>query len=530
MMDLFVALGVTDGDGLVDPVPTKVSSDLKVLSQQAQDDCTLMEQQEQHQQQPHTTVTLIRAEIQNIDADELTVSCCDTVHNVNSLKQSPCTSAPGMRRKRRQDWCRWPICGQFRATGYCASAVPGGPDYPGCMRAHVGPNDSVPVTPEGDVRVCFDSMGLMDLKCTRPDCHFYHPPKPIRDQIVAKRHAQYLREKVFKTGSDIPLSGRCPSPTASRHDATTNEVSIDPHWPIDPMQNHHPHTGPPLFRSYPQTTVSSNLNDSLNSLISAYLNESISNATIYPNVTSGLLTQNSQCMLPSRQPVDLGGFNSYNIASTRCANQAALTLLTGAHTTVDTNAQLSSTRSEVGQDWTKQFDSTWVQLLSKFQPLPINGLGSPPALSSLFNSGLNIPIPYKSSSIPMQPCPLPLENPLWTNPMNLIPGSNYFNQMNHQLITGTHVPLGRSCAGTGLIPASLAATFPFPTPLTHLSMNRLLTGGDPLAYGQASPMPLFPLAGAFPVPVTGLMDLPVAAPITNTQDNSPQTVIPRTCV
>ncbi|CAH8439669.1 unnamed protein product [Heterobilharzia americana] len=106
-------------------------------------------------------------------------------------------------RKRRQDWCKWPICIQYRTTGYCPAYNPNATSLSSqmCNAAHIGPNDQVPMSPDGQVRVCFDSMGLVNLTCNRSDCFFYHPPKTIRDQIVAKRHAQYLREKVIRDAS-----------------------------------------------------------------------------------------------------------------------------------------------------------------------------------------------------------------------------------------------------------------------------------------------------------------------------------------
>ncbi|CAH8429865.1 unnamed protein product [Schistosoma rodhaini] len=107
-------------------------------------------------------------------------------------------------RNRRQDWCKWPICIQYRTTGYCLGYNPNGTlpiSSQMCQAAHIGPNDQVPLSSDGQVRVCFDSMGLVNLTCNRSDCYFYHPPKLIRDKIVAKRHAQYLREKVIRDAS-----------------------------------------------------------------------------------------------------------------------------------------------------------------------------------------------------------------------------------------------------------------------------------------------------------------------------------------
>ncbi|CAH8429265.1 unnamed protein product [Schistosoma turkestanicum] len=119
-----------------------------------------------------------------------------TVNNSNNTNTS---------RNRRQDWCKWPICLQYRTTGYCIGYNNANGILPEssqlCQAAHIGPNDQVPLSSDGQVRVCFDSMGLVNLTCNRSDCYFYHPPKLIRDKIVAKRHAQYLREKVIRDAS-----------------------------------------------------------------------------------------------------------------------------------------------------------------------------------------------------------------------------------------------------------------------------------------------------------------------------------------
>ncbi|GAA50117.1 propionyl-CoA carboxylase alpha chain mitochondrial [Clonorchis sinensis] len=139
-------------------------------------------------------------------------------------------SGPSSRRKRRQDWCRWPVCEEFRLTGKCSVSVMGSlkNDEGVCMYAHVGPTANIPVTTEGEVRVCFDSMGLTEVACSRAECHFYHPPKPIRDQIVSRRHAQYLREKVLKLGSTNASLSASFAPNAK-----TNHVVHQPVHPSD---------------------------------------------------------------------------------------------------------------------------------------------------------------------------------------------------------------------------------------------------------------------------------------------------------
>ncbi|KAF7260720.1 hypothetical protein EG68_01973 [Paragonimus skrjabini miyazakii] len=153
----------------------------------------------------------------------LTTECCGSADSAPEVEQTDDRQMVGgqndvkpalplmTRRKRRQDWCRWPVCEEFRRTGYChgntgTSLTSETIIESSCMSAHIRPSDKIPITPEGEVRICFDSMGLLELNCRRPECHFYHPPKPIRDQIVARRHAQYLREKVFRANSHMPSS------------------------------------------------------------------------------------------------------------------------------------------------------------------------------------------------------------------------------------------------------------------------------------------------------------------------------------
>ncbi|VDN12208.1 unnamed protein product [Dibothriocephalus latus] len=138
----------------------------------------------------------------------------------------------------------------------------------GCQLAHIKPEDGVSVTAQGYTRVCFDSMGLLQVtarcwrldslfnlhvslievslirfigrgtskaesltletwysyanpvnrhldlpvaykvlrhytSCSRPNCTYFHPPKHIRDQIIARRHAQYLREKQTREAEEL---------------------------------------------------------------------------------------------------------------------------------------------------------------------------------------------------------------------------------------------------------------------------------------------------------------------------------------
>ncbi|KAL5105184.1 Muscleblind-like protein 1 [Taenia crassiceps] len=105
---------------------------------------------------------------------------------------------PTVVRAKRQDWCRWPICKEYYKTGICSNAENGKKDGALCQLAHIREEDGVSVNGDSFVRVCFDSMGLVQPSCRRAKCTFFHPPKHIRDQIIAKRHAQYLQEKQAK--------------------------------------------------------------------------------------------------------------------------------------------------------------------------------------------------------------------------------------------------------------------------------------------------------------------------------------------
>ncbi|EUB57877.1 hypothetical protein ECG_08460 [Echinococcus granulosus] len=107
-------------------------------------------------------------------------------------------SQPAAARAKRQDWCRWPICKEYYKTGACSNERNGKKDGTPCQLAHVREEDGVSVNADNYVRVCFDSMGLIQPACRRAKCSFFHPPKHIRDQIIARRHAQYLQEKQAK--------------------------------------------------------------------------------------------------------------------------------------------------------------------------------------------------------------------------------------------------------------------------------------------------------------------------------------------
>ncbi|KAM3180324.1 hypothetical protein ACTXT7_016504 [Hymenolepis weldensis] len=99
---------------------------------------------------------------------------------------------------KRQDWCRWPICKDFYKTGNCPYQSSSEKEENLCQLAHVREEDGISEIADGYVRICFDSMGLIQPACRRSRCSYFHPPKHIRDQIIARRHAQYLEEKQAK--------------------------------------------------------------------------------------------------------------------------------------------------------------------------------------------------------------------------------------------------------------------------------------------------------------------------------------------
>ncbi|KAM7538930.1 hypothetical protein Aperf_G00000049823 [Anoplocephala perfoliata] len=99
---------------------------------------------------------------------------------------------------KRQDWCRWPICKDYYKSGTCPCEADAEKGEKLCPLAHVREEDGMSETADGFVRICFDSMGLIQPACRRARCSYFHPPPHIRDQIIARRHAQYLEEKHAK--------------------------------------------------------------------------------------------------------------------------------------------------------------------------------------------------------------------------------------------------------------------------------------------------------------------------------------------
>uniref|UniRef100_A0A0V0J272 C3H1-type domain-containing protein n=1 Tax=Schistocephalus solidus TaxID=70667 RepID=A0A0V0J272_SCHSO len=56
------------------------------------------------------------------------------------------------------DWCRWPVCAVFRWGGQCPLG-----EYQ-CPDAHVGPEYLSQIDSNGLVRVCFESLGLGNVR------------------------------------------------------------------------------------------------------------------------------------------------------------------------------------------------------------------------------------------------------------------------------------------------------------------------------------------------------------------------------
>ncbi|KAL3319478.1 Sphingosine-1-phosphate lyase 1 [Cichlidogyrus casuarinus] len=104
---------------------------------------------------------LLPCKIQNTSGDSSEFS-----RDSGISSEAPITEPVEHRRKRRQDWCRWPVCQQYRYYGQCAkyNETLGPHELQACQLAHVNAIESnVPITSDGFVRVCFDSMGLVQV-------------------------------------------------------------------------------------------------------------------------------------------------------------------------------------------------------------------------------------------------------------------------------------------------------------------------------------------------------------------------------
>ncbi|VDL97788.1 unnamed protein product [Schistocephalus solidus] len=188
---------------------------------------------------PMSEVKATTADSANVSFSSLTDSNCNSQSSSPPPKKSPRISMSGEVRqlvgeltKKRQDWCRWPVCPEYIRTGVC-SAMPEEKNgcVVGCQLAHLKPEDAVSVTSQGFARVCFDSMGLLQTLCSRPNCNYFHPPKHIRDQIIARRHAQYLREKQTREADEFlaahPFSLLLPPTQTPR--LPPNQENLFPH-------------------------------------------------------------------------------------------------------------------------------------------------------------------------------------------------------------------------------------------------------------------------------------------------------------
>ncbi len=69
-----------------------------------------------------------------------------------------------LQRPKRSDWCRWPVCQGYLQTGVCPNENGQGNEGATCDLAHIRSDESSSVTPDGYVRVCFDSMGLLQVR------------------------------------------------------------------------------------------------------------------------------------------------------------------------------------------------------------------------------------------------------------------------------------------------------------------------------------------------------------------------------
>lgn len=72
-------------------------------------------------------------------------------------------SQPVLTKVKRQDWCRWPICKDFYKNGVCPYEENAEKGESLCSMAHVREEDGVSETADGFVRICFDSMGLIQV-------------------------------------------------------------------------------------------------------------------------------------------------------------------------------------------------------------------------------------------------------------------------------------------------------------------------------------------------------------------------------
>lgn len=73
------------------------------------------------------------------------------------------TQRPLQPRQKRQDWCRWPVCEGYLKSGVCPNEKGPGCEGATCNLAHIRSDEASSVTADGYIRVCFDSMGLLQV-------------------------------------------------------------------------------------------------------------------------------------------------------------------------------------------------------------------------------------------------------------------------------------------------------------------------------------------------------------------------------
>ncbi|VDQ01521.1 unnamed protein product [Trichobilharzia regenti] len=112
-----------------------------------------------------TTLMATASSSSTSSATVMSPSCSSTTSKCSKMQFTSNDSSVSHSRKRRPDWCKWPMCAQYRTSGYCPRYNPEATSQSSqtCHAAHIGPNDHVPVSSDGQVRVCFDSMGLVNV-------------------------------------------------------------------------------------------------------------------------------------------------------------------------------------------------------------------------------------------------------------------------------------------------------------------------------------------------------------------------------
>ncbi|VDD74590.1 unnamed protein product [Mesocestoides corti] len=116
-----------------------------------------------------------------------------------------------------KDWCRWPVCAVHRLGGQCPLGEANCPD------AHVGWEFASQIDAHGLVRICFESLGVANKFCARPQgcCRFFHPPEHIRMGLIRRRQAA-IAASILKRREPTP---NCPSGSVEE------PINMDQPWP-----------------------------------------------------------------------------------------------------------------------------------------------------------------------------------------------------------------------------------------------------------------------------------------------------------